>query len=68
VLLMMDTKIRATSYTLHSFELSSIVCQDSSGHAESVYDALQELDHCYLRYVHHWHSFHPLGECVDYDE
>jgi hypothetical protein len=21
-----------------------------------------------LHNIHHWHSFHPLGECVDHDE
>jgi hypothetical protein len=65
---MVDTKIHAASYKLRSFKLCPIIYQDSSGHAKSVYDALHELDHCFLRYVHHWHDFHPLGEHVDSDE
>jgi hypothetical protein len=65
---MVDIKIRTVSYKLHSFKLGYIIYQDSSGHVESVYDVLQELDSCFLRYVHHWHGFHPLGERVDCDE
>jgi hypothetical protein len=65
---MVNTKINATSYKLHSFELNSVVYQDSLGHTESVYDALQELDYCFLCYVHHWDSFHSFGEWVDCNE
>jgi hypothetical protein len=65
---MVDIKIRATSYKLCSFKLGSIVCQDSSEHVESINDVLQKLDRGFLSYVHHWHSFHPLGECVDCKE
>jgi hypothetical protein len=65
---MVDTNIRAVSYKLRSFKLGSIIYHNSLGHAESVYDALQELDRCFLRYVHHWHGFHPLCELVDCDE
>jgi hypothetical protein len=43
---MLDAKIHTTPDELCSFELCPIVCQDSSGHAESIYHALQELDHC----------------------
>jgi hypothetical protein len=49
--LMLDTKIRATSDELCSFELCTIIYQDSSGHVESVYYALQELNHCLLGYM-----------------
>jgi hypothetical protein len=48
--------------------LCIIVCQNSSGHAESVYDALQELDRYLLGYIYYWHGFHPLGERVNSDE
>jgi hypothetical protein len=65
---MVDTKICATSYKLRSFELGFIVYHDSSRHAESIYDALHELDCYFLRYIHHWHNFYPLGEHVDCDE
>jgi hypothetical protein len=65
---MLDAKIRATSNELCPFELCTIVYQNSSGHAESVYDALQELDCCLLGYIHRWHGFYPLGEHVDSDE
>jgi hypothetical protein len=44
------------------------MCQDSSGRVEPVYDILQELVRYFLCYVHHWHSFHPLGKYVDCDE
>jgi hypothetical protein len=65
---MVDTKISVVSHKLCFFKLSSIICQDSLGHAESIYDALQKLDYCFMCYVHHWHSFYTLGECVDCDE
>jgi hypothetical protein len=65
---MLDAKIHATSDELCSFELCTIVCQDSSGDVESIYDALQELDRCLLDYIHCWHGFHPLDEHVDSDE
>jgi hypothetical protein len=65
---MLDAKIRTTPGELCSFELCTIVCQNSSGHTEPIYDALQELDCCLLRYIHRWHDFHPLGERVDPDE
>jgi hypothetical protein len=66
--LMLDAEIRATSDELCSFELYTIVCQDSSGHTESIYDTRQELDHYLLGYIHRWHDFHPLGERVDSNE
>jgi hypothetical protein len=65
---MVDAKIRVTFHEFCSFELCTIVCQDSSRHAESVYDALQELDRCLLGYINHWHGFHPLGGYVNCDE
>jgi hypothetical protein len=65
---MVDTKICVASYKFCSFELSSVICQNPSGYAEPLYDALQELDRCFLRDICHWHSFHPLGECVNHDE
>jgi hypothetical protein len=65
---MLNDKISATSDELCSFELCTIVWQNTYGHAESVYDALQELDHCLLSYIYCWHDFHPFGECVDSDE
>jgi hypothetical protein len=65
---MLDAEIHATPNELCSFELCTIVCQDSSEHTESVYDALQELDHYLLGYIYYWHGFYPLGECVDSDE
>jgi hypothetical protein len=65
---MMDTKVCDASYKFCSFELSPVICEDPSGYAELIYDTLQELDHCFLHDVYHWHSFHPLGECVNHDE
>jgi hypothetical protein len=65
---MVDTKVSATSHKLCSFELSLIICQNPSRYAKPVYDSLQELDRCFLHDIHHWHSFHPLDECVDWDE
>jgi hypothetical protein len=53
---------------IFSFELSLIICEDSSGYIEHVYDTLQEFDRCFLRDVYHWHSFYPLGECINHDE
>jgi hypothetical protein len=40
---MLDTKNCATSHKLCFFELSFIVCQDSSGHAKSVYKLCENL-------------------------
>jgi hypothetical protein len=65
---MLDAKIRATSNELCSFELFTIVYQDSSGYTKSVYDALQKLDRYLMGYVHHWHGSHPLGERINFDE
>jgi hypothetical protein len=65
---MLDAEIRATSDELCPFKLCTIVCQNSFGLAESVYNALQELDRCLLGYIYHWHDFHPLGERVNSDE
>jgi hypothetical protein len=65
---MVDTKIRAASYKFCSIELSSVTCQNPSRYAGHIYDALQELDRCFLHNIHHWHGFHPFGECVDHDE
>jgi hypothetical protein len=65
---MMDTKVHATSYKFHSFELSPIICQNPSRYAEPVYDALQELDRFFLGDICHWHGFHPLDECVNRDK
>jgi hypothetical protein len=65
---MLNAKLYTTSSKLYPFELYSIICQNSSGHAKSVYYALQELDCCILGYIYCWHGFHPLSECVDSDE
>jgi hypothetical protein len=65
---MLNAKIRTTSGKFCSFELCSIICQNSSGHAESVYDALQELNCCLLGYIYCWHDFHPFSERVDSDK
>jgi hypothetical protein len=65
---MLDAKIHTTSDKLCSFELCTIVCQNSSGHAKSVYDTVQKLDCCLLGYIYYWHGFRPLGECVDPNE
>jgi hypothetical protein len=65
---MVDTKVCTTSYRFYSFQLSPIICEDPFGYAKSVYDTLQEFDYWFLCYVHHWHSFHPLGERVNSDE
>jgi hypothetical protein len=65
---MLNAKLHATSSKLCPFELFSIIYQNSSGHAESVYDALQELDCCILGYIYCWHDFHPFSERVDSDE
>jgi hypothetical protein len=62
---MLDAEIRTTSDKLCPFELCTVVCQNTPGHAESVYDALLEL-YCYrLGYIHCWYDFHPLGERVN---
>jgi hypothetical protein len=65
---MLNAKLHATSSKLCPFELCSIICQNSSAHIESVYDALQELDFCILSYIYSWHDFHPFSERVDFDE
>jgi hypothetical protein len=65
---MLNAKICTISDKLCSFELCSITCQNSSGHAESIYDALQELDCRLLGYIYCWHNFHPFSECVNSDE
>jgi hypothetical protein len=65
---MLDPEICATSDKLCPFELCTIVYENSSGHTESIYDALWELDHCLLGYIYYWHGLHPLGECVDSNE
>jgi hypothetical protein len=57
---MLDVKIRTTSDKLRSFELCTIVCQNYSEHAKSVYNALQELDRCLLSYIYRWY-INPLG-------
>jgi hypothetical protein len=64
----MDTKVHATSYKFHSFQLSSIICQNPPGYAKPIYDTLQELGRCFLHNIDHWHHLRPLGECVDRDE
>jgi hypothetical protein len=66
--LMVDNKVYTTPYKLCSFELSPVIYEDPSRYTKPVYDNLQELDHCFLCDVYHWHNFHPLGECVDRDE
>jgi hypothetical protein len=48
--------------------LCIIIYQNSSGHAKSVYDTLQELDRFLLGYICCWHGFHSLGEHVDFNE
>jgi hypothetical protein len=65
---MLNAKIRITFGKLCSFELCSIICQNSSGHTKSVYDALQELDRCLLGYIYCWHDLHPFSERVNSDE
>jgi hypothetical protein len=65
---MLDAKIHATFEELCSFELCTIIYQNSYGYAESVYNALQEPDHCILGYIYCCHGFHPLGERVNSDE
>jgi hypothetical protein len=65
---MLDAKIRTTSDKLCSFKLCFIICQNSSGHAESIYDALQELDCYLLGYIYCWHDFHPFSERVNSNE
>jgi hypothetical protein len=65
---MLDAEIRTTSDKLCSFELCTIVYQNPSGHVESVYDTLQELNCCLLGYIYYWHGFHSLIERVNPDE
>jgi hypothetical protein len=65
---MLDAKIRTTPNKLCSFEMCSVICQNSFGHTKSVYDALQELDCCLLGYIYYWHDFHRFSECVNFDE
>jgi hypothetical protein len=62
---MLDVEICTTSEKLCSFELRTIVYHNPFGHAESIYDALQELDRCLLGYIHYWHGFYPLSERVN---
>jgi hypothetical protein len=65
---LLDAKIHTTSDKLCSFELRSIICQNSFWHVESVYDALQELDCCLLGYIYCWHDFHSFSERGNSDE
>jgi hypothetical protein len=65
---MLNAKICTTSGKFCSFEPCSIICQNSSGHVESVYDTLQKLDSCLLGYIYCWHGFHPFSEHVDSNE
>jgi hypothetical protein len=65
---MMNTKIRAIPSELCSFELSPIICEDPPGHAEPVYDTLQEFDRYFLGDVYYWHYLHSFGEGVDCNE
>jgi hypothetical protein len=50
---MVYDKVDATSHKLCSFELSLVICQNSPGYAKLVYDALQELDRCFLHDIHY---------------
>jgi hypothetical protein len=65
---MLNAKIRTTSHKLCSFELCSVIHQNSFGHTESVYDALQKVDCCLLGYIYCWHGFHPFSERVNSNE
>jgi hypothetical protein len=65
---MLNAKIRTISGKLCFFELCSIICQNSSRHAESIYDALHELDRNLLGYIFYWHDFHLFSERVDSNE
>jgi hypothetical protein len=65
---MVDTKIYIISYKLCSFELSHVICEDPLGHAEPVYDTLQELDYYLLCDIRYYHCLHPLGEGVNGNE
>jgi hypothetical protein len=40
-----------TSDKFCSFELHFVICQNSSGHAKSIYDAMRELNCCLLGYI-----------------
>jgi hypothetical protein len=64
---MLDAEIRITSDKLCAFEQCFVICKNSSGHAKSVYDALQELNCYILGYIHCWHGFHAFGERVNFD-
>jgi hypothetical protein len=62
---MVDTKVGAASHKLCSFELSPVICQNPFGYDEPVYDALQELDHCFLLDIHYWYrSIHFVNVLI----
>jgi hypothetical protein len=65
---MLNAKIHTTSVKFGSFELCSVIYQNSFGHAKSVYDALQELDCHLLGYIYCWHGFHLFSECVNHEK
>jgi hypothetical protein len=65
---MLNAKIYTTSGKLCSFELCFVIYQNSFGHTESVYDALQELDYYLLGYIYCWHNFHPFSEHINSDK
>jgi hypothetical protein len=65
---MINTEIDATFREFCSFELGSIVRQDSLGNTESVYDALKKFNCRLLSYIYHWGGLHPLGEHINSDE
>jgi hypothetical protein len=65
---MINNEIGATFREFCSFELSSIVRQDSLGNVESVYDALKKFDCRLLSYIYEWGGLHPLGERINSDE
>jgi hypothetical protein len=65
---MLNVKIRTTTGKLCSFELCSVIYHNSSGHTESVYDDMHELECCLLGYIYYYHNFHPFCEHVNSDE
>jgi hypothetical protein len=62
---MLDAEICTTPYKLCPFELSPIICEDLPGHAEPVYDTLEEIECYFLCDIHYWYYLHPLGEGVN---
>jgi hypothetical protein len=65
---MLNAEIYTIPYEFCSFELCTIICDDSSSNVESENYTLQKLDCCLMCNSYYWHYFHPLSERVNDDE